>query len=219
MWKFRPKKNSSYSGWSGTLYYRNATHAKSAVPIVSSRNAIVTMSWQILMYRIKIVKMFCVFWTLFFGTSMIMRNSSLLFFGRLSPDFKQILPNANSLCRNRFGIVPLLVRNSAMIYTSKSRQLQITIRQSPDKPVCNALQQTVIGLRSDCSWSYLIWRQFSNGYLPSASVHCLISVWSHSLESGRCRDRFGRFISCERYKSDKNRIENELIGTNSVGNG
>ena len=62
-------------------------------------------------------------------------------------------------------------------------------------------------------------KRFSNGCLPSASVHCLISVGSHSGESGRCRDRFGRFLPCERYKSDQNRIENGIIGTNSAGNG
>ena len=49
--------------------------------------------------------------------------------------------------------------------------------------------------------------------------HCLISVGSHSGESGHCRDRFGRFLPCERYKSDQYRIENGIIGTNSAGNG
>ena len=68
---------------------------------------------------------------------------------RLSPDCVQILPNANRLCRIRSGTVPSLIRNSAIIPTSESRQLQNTIRLSPDNAVCNAVQQNVIGLRSD----------------------------------------------------------------------
>ena len=38
-------------------------------------------------------------------------------------------------------------------------------------------------------------KQFSNGWLPSASVHCLVTVGSHSGESGRCRDRLGPFFN------------------------
>ena len=65
-------------------------------------------------------------------------------------------------------------------------------------------------------------KRFSNGCFASASVHCLVtvgpSVGSHSGEFGRCRDRFGRFLPSERYKSDQNQTENGLIGTNSSEN-
>ena len=108
-------------------------------PILSSRITSVTMSWQILMYRIKILTMFSVIWTC--PTGMIWKNFSLLFFGRLSPDCIQILSIANRLCRNRSGRVPLLIRNSSMIVTSECRPLQNTIRLRPDKSVCKRIER------------------------------------------------------------------------------
>ena len=54
-------------------------------------------------------------------------------------------------------------------------------------------------------------KSFSNGCLLSPSVHCLISVG----RIGTLSDRFSRGLPCERYKSDQNQIENEIIGTNS----
>ena len=70
------------------------------------------------------------------------------------------------------------------------------------------------------------WRPFSLQFLEDLFQIASISVGSHYGESGRCWDifgtdseRIGRFLPCESYKSDQNRIENGIIGTNSAGNG
>ena len=102
-------------------YVRPVTFVETQ-PILSSRITIVPMSWQILLHRIEVLTMFCVFGTLSCGTGMIWRNFSLLFFCRLSSDCIQILSIANCFCRNRSETVPLLILNSSMIPTSESRQ-------------------------------------------------------------------------------------------------
>jgi hypothetical protein len=61
-----------------------------------------------------------------------------------------------------------------------------------------------------------------NGCLPSESVHCLVIVWSLSDRIRENPYAVGTdsvvFLPWQRYKSDQNRIENGMIGTNSAGN-
>ena len=60
-------------------------------------------------------------------------------------------------------------------------------------------------------------RHFSNEYHPSASIHSLVTdyIWQNQDAVGT----HSGLLLWERCKSEKNKIENGLIGTNSDGNG
>ena len=131
------KKSDYYPQWSGMSYLclnevvyvrnrvlrigngpeRSAKHSRQlgasrnireTQPILSGRITIVTMSWHILLYRIKIVTMSCVVWTVSGQCPMdryavVMNGHDLEKFFiavscRLSPDCVQILPNASVHC-------------------------------------------------------------------------------------------------------------------------
>ena len=65
--------------------------------------------------------------------------------------------------------------------------------------------------------------RFSNGCLPSASVHCLVTGGSLLDRIRETRDAVGTdsvgFLPCERYNSDQNQIENGIIRTKTAESG
>lgn len=124
----------------------------------------------------------------------------------------KILSNAYLLCRKRSGTVPKLIRNSIIKPTSKSLQLQYTIQLSLDKAVCKDVQQTVIDLPSDSTWSSRICGQFYNVSIGSLSGHRLISDWLHFVESVRCGDRCRPLFNAKNTNGIKIRLRTELSG-------
>ena len=136
------KKSDYYPQWSGTSYHclnavayvrnrvlwfgngpeRSAKHSRQlgasrnireTQTILYSRITILTMSWQILLYRIKIVTMSCVVWTVsgrcpVDRDAVVMNGHDLkkIFIAvscRLSPDCVQIMPSASGHCRVTVG--------------------------------------------------------------------------------------------------------------------
>ena len=106
---------------------------------------------------------------------------------------------------------------------SESRQLQNTIRLRPvkirlkcdraDRDRITFLQYRIIPIMPT------VFKRITSVSVGSLSGHCLISVGLHSVESGRSRDRLGRNLPGERYKLNYQRIENGIVGINSLGNG
>ena len=164
----KAKKSDYYPQWSGMSYHclnavvyvrnrvlrigngpeRSAKHSRQlgasrnireTQPILSSRITIVTMSWQILLYRIKIVTMSCVVWTVS---------------GRFPVE--RAWSGENFHCRF----------------------LPIESRLRPDLAECE----------------------------PSASVHCLVTVWSLSDRIRENRDAVGTDSVVFYYAKDTNWI-------------
>ena len=146
------KKSDYYPQWSGMSYVRNrvlrigngpersAKHSRQlgasrnireTQPILCSWITIVTMSWQILLYRIKI-------WTVSCGTGMIWSENP---------------PSHDSFIGRDYHV-----------------------------------------------------KRFSNGCLPSASVHCLVTVWSLSDRIRENRDAVGTDSVVFYHAKDTNRI-------------
>ena len=160
------KKSDYYPQWSGMSYHclnavvyvrnrvlrigngpeRSAKHSRQlgasrnireTQPILCSRITIVTMTGCI--GRNNVLCCLDGVWTVSCGTGMIWRNFYCRFLpieSRLRPDLAECEPSLPNPFRNPPAIIP----------TSESRN---SIRLSPDKAVCNAVQQNVIGLRSD----------------------------------------------------------------------
>ena len=128
-----PERSAKHSQQLGA--YRNIRETQ---PILCSRITIVTMSWQILLYRIKTVTMSCVVWTVSCGTGMIWSENP---------------PSHDSFIGRDYHV-----------------------------------------------------KRFSNGCLPSASVHCLVTVWSLSDRIRENRDAVGTDSVIFYHAKDTNRI-------------
>ena len=163
--------------------------------------------------------MFCVFWMVSCGTGMILRNFSLLFFCRLSPDYEPSMPKLfrNSPVINTKFVNDTHVRVPTIIEynTTETRQSRLQCdRADRDTRLSITFRQYLVIPNMST-----VYERITSVSVGSLSGHCLISVGLHSVELGRSCVRLGRILPCERYKSDKNRIENGIIGTNSLGNG
>ena len=165
--------------------------------------------------------MLCAFWTVSCGTGMIWRNFSLLFFCRLSPDLVRI--DYKPFLSKPFGNSPVI--NTKFVNNTHVRVPTITeyntteTRQS--RLQCDRADLNRITFRQYLLIRIMptVFERITSVSVGSLSGYCLISVGLHSVESGRSRYILGRILPGERYKLDKKRIENGIIGINSLRNG
>ena len=204
------KKSDYYPQWSGMSYHclnavvyvrnrvlrigngpeRSAKHSRQlgasrnireTQPILCSRITIVTMSWQILLYRIKIVTMSCVVWTVS-GRCPVERAWSGEIFhcrflpieSRLRPDLAECEPSLPNPFRNspvintKFGNnthvrVPTITEHD----TTESRQSRlqcgtaecdrIAFRQCPDHPEYGVSCRIPDAWISRFGWAAHVW--------------------------------------------------------------
>ena len=149
--------------------------------------------------------MFCVFWTVSGETGMIWSNFSLMVFCRLSQDSIDLVDCKPSL--------PKPFRNSPVINTKFVNNTHVRVPTISEYNTTETRQSRLQCDRADRDsitfQQYLIipsmptvFERITSISVDSLSCHYRISVGLHSVESERSRDRLGRILPGERYKSD-----------------
>lgn len=161
------------------------------------------------MYRIKIVTMFCVFWTLSSGTCMIWRNFSLLFFlpieSRLHPDLAECEPS-----------LPKPFRNSPVIYTKFGNDTHVRVPTITEHNTTESRQSRVQCGRANCDRiafrQYLIITNYGDSFLTDIFRQRRFTVWSLS---DLCRITFCRIGKLSRQVRSFRTMRKTQIGLES----